>query len=154
MIFPAEKFVLSMIIPIFAIRELAKPLNDAQMCGSFFVHIRSLSKYANGKIAAFHETLYDRDRKRTTMAIIDIWDAPLSQYIGFTFLRILKHQTSGIDHSKAFFPIVLRHNLIFNYKKVRLNQIIPLIVAKIANLFVYSTFWQFQTLSLRHEKKY
>lgn len=35
MIFPAEKFGLSMIIRIFAIREPAKPLNDAQMCGSF-----------------------------------------------------------------------------------------------------------------------
>ena len=34
-IFPAKKFVLSMIIRIFAAREPAKPLNDAQMCGSF-----------------------------------------------------------------------------------------------------------------------
>ena len=33
--FLAEKFVLSMIIRIFATREPAKPLNDAQMCGSF-----------------------------------------------------------------------------------------------------------------------
>ena len=32
---PAEKLALSMIICIFATRELAKPLNDAQMCGSF-----------------------------------------------------------------------------------------------------------------------
>ena len=31
----AKKFVLSMIIRIFAAREPAKPLNDAQMCGSF-----------------------------------------------------------------------------------------------------------------------
>ena len=34
-IFLAENFVLSMIIRIFAAREPAKPLNDAQMCGSF-----------------------------------------------------------------------------------------------------------------------
>ena len=34
--FPAQKFVLSIIIRIFAVREPAKPLNDAQMCGSFF----------------------------------------------------------------------------------------------------------------------
>ena len=34
-IFLAEKFVLSRIIRIFAAREPAKPLNDAQMCGSF-----------------------------------------------------------------------------------------------------------------------
>ena len=33
--FSAKKFVLSMIIRIFAAREPAKPLNDAQMCGSF-----------------------------------------------------------------------------------------------------------------------
>ena len=30
-----KKFVLSMIIRIFTSREPAKPLNDAQMCGSF-----------------------------------------------------------------------------------------------------------------------
>ena len=35
MIFLAKKFVLSMNIRIFAAREPAKPLNDAQMCGSF-----------------------------------------------------------------------------------------------------------------------
>ena len=35
MIFLAKKFVLSMIIRIFVAREPAKPLNDAQMCGSF-----------------------------------------------------------------------------------------------------------------------
>ena len=35
-IFLAKKFVLSKIIRIFAAREPAKPLNDAQMCGSFF----------------------------------------------------------------------------------------------------------------------
>ena len=34
-IFPAKKFVLSMNIRTFAAREPAKPLNDAQMCGSF-----------------------------------------------------------------------------------------------------------------------
>ena len=36
MVFLAKKLVLSMIIRIFAAREPAKPLNDAQMCGSFF----------------------------------------------------------------------------------------------------------------------
>ena len=35
MIFLAKKYVLSMIIRIFVAREPAKPLNDAQMCGSF-----------------------------------------------------------------------------------------------------------------------
>ena len=35
MVFLAKKLVLSMIIRIFAAREPAKPLNDAQMCGSF-----------------------------------------------------------------------------------------------------------------------
>ena len=34
--FLAQKFVLSIIMRIFAVREPAKPLNDAQMCGSFF----------------------------------------------------------------------------------------------------------------------
>ena len=34
--FLLKKFVLSIIIRIFAAREPAKPLNDAQMCGSFF----------------------------------------------------------------------------------------------------------------------
>ena len=39
-LFPAKKFVLSMIVRIFAAREPAKPLNDAQMCGSFlFLYI-------------------------------------------------------------------------------------------------------------------
>ncbi len=51
-----------MIIRIFAPSVPTKPLNDAQMRGAFFVYIRSLSKYANGKITALHETLYDRDR--------------------------------------------------------------------------------------------
>ena len=37
-IFLAKKFVLSMIIRIFAAREPAKPLNDAQMCGSFYFY--------------------------------------------------------------------------------------------------------------------
>ena len=36
MIFLAQKFVLSIIICIFTATESAKPLNDAQMCGSFF----------------------------------------------------------------------------------------------------------------------
>ena len=35
LIFLTKMFVLSMIICIFAAREPAKPLNDAQMCGSF-----------------------------------------------------------------------------------------------------------------------
>lgn len=34
-VFFAEKSVLSMIVRIFAVREPTKPLNDAQMCGSF-----------------------------------------------------------------------------------------------------------------------
>ena len=51
-----------MIIRIFAASVPTKPLNDAQMRGAFFVYIRSLSKYANGKITALHETLYDRGR--------------------------------------------------------------------------------------------
>ena len=59
--FLAKKFVLSMIISIFAASVPTKPLSDAQMRGAFFVYIRSLSKYANGKITALHETLYDRD---------------------------------------------------------------------------------------------
>ena len=42
MIFLAKKFVLSMIIRIFAAREPAKPLNDAQMCGSFlYIYVSS-----------------------------------------------------------------------------------------------------------------
>ena len=61
-IFLTKKFVLSMIIRIFAASVPTKPLNDAQMRGAFFVYIRSLSKYANGKITALHETLYDRGR--------------------------------------------------------------------------------------------
>ncbi len=35
MIFSLEKFALSMFIRTFVTREPAKPLNDAQMCGSF-----------------------------------------------------------------------------------------------------------------------
>ena len=33
----AKKFILSMIIRIFATSVPTKPLNDAQMCGSFFI---------------------------------------------------------------------------------------------------------------------
>lgn len=62
MIFLAKKFVLSMIVRIFAPSVPTKPLNDAQMRGAFFVYILLLSKYANGKITALHETLYDRGR--------------------------------------------------------------------------------------------
>jgi hypothetical protein len=43
--FLAQKFVLSKIIRIFAAREPAKPLNDAQMCGSFLFYNSSMSKY-------------------------------------------------------------------------------------------------------------
>lgn len=40
--FLAQKFVLSNSIRIFAARELAKPLNDAQMCGSFlYIYVSS-----------------------------------------------------------------------------------------------------------------
>ena len=46
-----------MIIRIFATSVPTKPLNDAQMRGAFFVYIRSLSKYANGKITALHTAL-------------------------------------------------------------------------------------------------
>ena len=41
--FLAQKFVLSIIIRIFAVREPAKPLNDAQMCGSFLGSYRPVS---------------------------------------------------------------------------------------------------------------
>ena len=42
MIFLAKKFVLSMNIRTFAAREPAKPLNDAQMCGSFlYIYVSS-----------------------------------------------------------------------------------------------------------------
>ena len=54
--FLAQKFVLLIIICIFAVREPAKPLNDAQMCGSFCI-IRLFSKYANVKITAFFSRL-------------------------------------------------------------------------------------------------
>ena len=43
--FLAQKFVLSIIIRIFVAREPAKPLNDAQMCGSFLFYNSSMSKY-------------------------------------------------------------------------------------------------------------
>ena len=47
-----------MIIRIFAAREPAKPLNDAQMRGVFlYIYICSLSKYSNGKITALHEKI-------------------------------------------------------------------------------------------------
>ena len=40
--FLAQKFVLSNSIRIFAAREPAKPLNDAQMCGSFlYIYVSS-----------------------------------------------------------------------------------------------------------------
>ena len=43
--FLLKKFVLSIIIRIFAAREPAKPLNDAQMRGAFFFYNSSMSKY-------------------------------------------------------------------------------------------------------------
>ena len=40
--FLAQKFVLSKAIRIFEAREPAKPLNDAQMCGSFlYIYVSS-----------------------------------------------------------------------------------------------------------------
>lgn len=40
--FLAQKFVLSIIVCIFAAREPTKPLNDAQMCGSFlYIYVSS-----------------------------------------------------------------------------------------------------------------
>ena len=61
-IFLAENFVLSIIIRIFTSSVPTKPLNDAQMRGAFlYIYVHS-QKYANGKITALHETLYDRGR--------------------------------------------------------------------------------------------
>ena len=58
MIFLAQKFVLSIIIRIFAVSVPTKPLNDAQMRGAFlYVYVYS----QNGKNTALHKTLYDRD---------------------------------------------------------------------------------------------
>ena len=51
-----------MIIRIFATSIPTKPLNDAQMRGAFLYIYVLLSKYANGKITALYETLYDRGR--------------------------------------------------------------------------------------------
>ena len=51
-----------MIIRICAASVPTKPLNDAQMRGAFLYIYVLLSKYANGKITALHETLYDRSR--------------------------------------------------------------------------------------------
>ena len=61
MIFLAKKFVLSIIIRIFAASVPTKPLNDAQMRGAFLYVYVYFSKYANGKNTALHKTLYDRD---------------------------------------------------------------------------------------------
>lgn len=61
-IFLAKKSVFSMIIRIFAMSVPTKPLNDAQMRGAFlYIYVYSQNT-ANGKITAFHETLYDRGR--------------------------------------------------------------------------------------------
>ena len=43
--FLAQKFVLSIIICIFAASVPAKPLNDAQMRGAFFFYNSSMLKY-------------------------------------------------------------------------------------------------------------
>ena len=51
-----------MIIRNFAASVPTKPLNDAQMRGAFLYIYVLLSKYANGKITALHEILYDRGR--------------------------------------------------------------------------------------------
>lgn len=61
-IFLTKKFVLSMIIRIFAASVPTKPLNDAQMRGAFLYIYVLLSKCANGKITALHETLHYRGR--------------------------------------------------------------------------------------------
>ena len=53
-----------MIIRIFAPSVLARPLNNAQIVRGVFVYIRSLSKYANGKITALHETLSFKNRNK------------------------------------------------------------------------------------------
>ena len=45
MIFLAQKFVLSIIIRIFAASVPTKPLSDAQMRGAFFFYNSSMSKY-------------------------------------------------------------------------------------------------------------
>ena len=60
--FLAQKFVLLIIICIFAVRDPAKPLNDAQMCGSFCI-IRLFSKYANVKITASFFSRLSRSRR-------------------------------------------------------------------------------------------
>ena len=67
--FLAQKFVLLIIICIFAVREPAKPLNDAQMCGSFCI-IRLFSKYANVKITAFLSRLSRSRRSRKNQLYI------------------------------------------------------------------------------------
>ena len=61
--FLSQKFVLLIIICIFAVREPAKPLNDAQMCGSFLYIIRLFSKYANVKITASFFIRLSRSRR-------------------------------------------------------------------------------------------
>lgn len=53
-----------MIIRIFALSVLARPLNNAQIVRDVFVYIRSLSKHANGKITALHETLSFKNRNK------------------------------------------------------------------------------------------
>ena len=57
-----------MIICIFAPSVSTKPLNDAQMRGAFFVYIRSLSKYPNGKITA--QRKYHGERLETLDNIV------------------------------------------------------------------------------------
>ena len=59
-IFLAKKFVLSMIIRIFAAREPAKPLNDAQMCGSF------LFLWVYGNKNSVYKNIFHTPRVSTT----------------------------------------------------------------------------------------
>ena len=61
-IFPAKKFVLSMIILYLCTVSSHQASQRCSNAWGFFVYIRLLSKYANGKITALHETLYDRGR--------------------------------------------------------------------------------------------
>ena len=69
MIFLTKKFVLSMIIRIFAASVPAKPLNDAQMRGAFLYIYVLLSKYANGTFQETKNTI-DREYAKSTEVFI------------------------------------------------------------------------------------
>ena len=86
--FLAQKFVLSIIVCIFAAREPAKPLNDAQMCGSFFI-IRLFSKYANVKITA---SFFSRLSRSHRFISIFFW----CLYISVTFIRCKSPHWTGV----------------------------------------------------------